>query len=331
MRIEPSNILCAVDFSEYGPMVMAYGKALSKQFDARLCLCHVVSAGYLVSDHMTPYIDYVGLEAERIRDSQDRLEEMAGDMGIDCEVYVTNGEPAEVINYMVEENNIDLVIAATHGGSGFRRFLIGSVTDRLVKILGCPLLVLRPGEHPEDVSAIDSLKFERILVGCDFSPDSKQAVDYALSLAQEFEAQLHLAHVIRLMEKEPFWGTDEPQSAKDGISAWNLQGDLNPRIKPAGTESGNKPKVIERIEQQLLGLVPEDCQHWCTPVTAILEGQPYRELIDYADKQKVDLMVLGIHGHNFLERVIVGSTTDRVISGANCPVLAVRTTGKETK
>jgi nucleotide-binding universal stress UspA family protein len=229
---------------------------------------------------------------------------------------------------MVKENNIDLVIAATHGGSGFRRFLIGSVTDRLVKIIECPLLVLQPGEHQKDFSGFDNLKFKRILVGCDFSPDSKQAFDYALSLAQEFEAQLHLVHVIRLMEKEPFWGADDPQSASDGISAWTLHGDLNPRIKPAGTDSGKKSKVMEEIEKQLLGLVPEDCQNWCTPVTVILEGQPYRELIEYADKKQVDLMVLGIHGHNFLERVIVGSTTDRVISRSSCPVLAVRTQEK---
>ncbi len=73
-------------------------------------------------------------------------------------------------------------------------------------------------------------------------------------------------------------------------------------------------------------MVPDDSRHWCTPVTPVLEGEPYQELLSFAQKKQVDLIVLGVRGHSLLEKFLVGSTTDRVISRSECPVLAVRQT-----
>ena len=71
--------------------------------------------------------------------------------------------------------------------------------------------------------------------------------------------------------------------------------------------------------------------NWCTPVTAVLEGEPYKELLEFAEKKEVDLIVLGVRGHSLLEKFLVGSTTDRVISRSDCPVLAVRQNGSDNK
>jgi len=332
MRIEPKKILCAVDFSDYSGMVISYGSALAKQFDAKLTLCHVVSTGYLVSSHMTPYIDYVGLEAERIEDSQDRLEKMAEDLDMECDVIVLTGNPAEVISQVADDRRMDMVVAATHGGSGIKRFLIGSVTDRLLKILSCPFLVLHASENEKMSLPMDpdKMKFKRILVGCDFSPDSKRAFDYALSLAQEYQAELNLAHVIRPLEKEPFWDLEETSPAQGGLTAWNTDGYLNPQIMLAGKSPVEKSKLIKEIEKKLIGQVPEDSQIWCVPKTVILEGQPYRELIHFSEENQMDLIVLGVHGHSFFERFVIGPTTDRVIARAGRPVLVIRTQMAET-
>ena len=71
-------------------------------------------------------------------------------------------------------------------------------------------------------------------------------------------------------------------------------------------------------------MVPEEARTWCNPVTALLAGQPHEELIKYAVVNDIDLIVLGVRGHSLVETLFVGSTTDRVLRRAPCPVLSVQ-------
>ncbi|SDU15852.1 universal stress protein [Desulfobacula phenolica] len=313
MRIEPKKILCAIDFSDFTNLIVSYGKSLAVEFNSKLCLCHIVPGTLMVSSHMPPYLDYAGIESERIRNAEERLEKLAEEIGTECEIIVAAGHPPDEIEQISREKNMDMVIAATHGGSGVKRFLIGSVTNRLVKILECPFLVLHTPEDHVVSPVEDGIKLKRILVGCDFSPDSKLAFDYALSLAQEFQTQLYLAHIIRPMEHQ----------VGEDIS-WIRAEHLNLSQKTIEEEKEKKQIMFNRLEKQLINMVPEDSRNWCTPVTVILEGEPYKELIDYAEKKEMDMIILGVRGHSLLERFLVGSTTDRVISRSQCPVMAVR-------
>ena len=324
MRIEPRKIMCAIDFSDFSNIILSYGKALASEFDSKLCLCHVVQGTLMVSSHITPYLDYAGIESQRIEHARDRLEKMAEEFGIDCEVMISAGNPADEIERTARENNFDMVIAATHGGSGMKRFLIGSVTNRLVKILSCPLMVLHSRENHLVSQVEDGIKLKRILVGCDFSQDSKLAFDYALSLAQEFQAQLYLAHVIRPTEQIELTSADYIKLQEGDYIGWNRSDYIDLQKKAIDEDFQKKGPLLNRLEKQLSSMVPEDCRNWCSPVTILLEGQPYKELIDYAEKKEVDMIIIGVHGHSILEQFLVGSTTDRVISQASCPVLMVR-------
>ncbi|OGR38320.1 MAG: universal stress protein UspA, partial [Desulfobacula sp. RIFOXYB2_FULL_45_6] len=233
------------------------------------------------------------------------------------------GHPADQIELMARQNKIDMVIAATNGGSGVIRFLTGSVTNKLTKILSCPLLVL----HAKDngIPRIEqSIKLNRILVGCDFSPDSGLAFDYALSLAQEFQTQLYLAHVVGPMEPVDLMLSNPVILHGSRFSGWTGPDDKDPGEKSTDETIQKRDEWFRQIDTRLSEMIPEDCRNWCTPVTVVLEGRPYQELIDYGEKINADMIVLGIRGHSLLEKFLVGSTTDRVISGASCPVLAVR-------
>ncbi len=324
MRIQPKKIMCAIDFSDYTDMVLQYGQAMATEFGAKLYLCHVVSSAYMVSSHMTPYVDYTSIETERLDLSREKLGEMAQRLDLDCEIVVGTGNPAEAIGQIVEDSHIEMVIAATYGGSGVKRFLIGSVTDRLVSILSCPLLVLHPQENRRHPDPKKEIHLKRILVGCDFSQDSQLAFDYALSLAQEFQTQLYLAHVIPHIEQIESSNLDYIKLQEGDSIGWNRSDYLNLQSKTLAEDQEKKATLIARLERQLLYMVPQECQNFCTPVTVILEGHPYKELIRYADHKDVDMIVLGIRGHGLIETFLVGSTTDRVISRAACPVLAIR-------
>ena len=140
--------------------------------------------------------------------------------------------------------------------------------------------------------AAPDMKLKKILIGCDFSSDSKLAFDYGLSLAQEFQAALYLLHVIK------------PTRYKDQREKFD--------------------ELRGRLERQLNDMVPEVCREWCTIKTTLLSGEPYLELMNYAKEQGIDMIVLGIRGHTLWEKLLVGSTTDRLIRNASVPVLAVR-------
>lgn len=323
MRIQPKKILCAIDFSDFSNMVLQYGRALAKEFDGQLCLCHVVSAAYMVSSHITPYVDYTGIEAERVDIASQNLKDLA--KGMDCDIVVETGSPAEMIAQVAKEKQADMVLAATYGGSGIKRYLVGSVTDRLVKILSCPLLVLHPTDNNRQEGLDERIKLDRILVGCDFSEDSKLAFDWALSLAQEFQTDLYLAHVIKPGEQQVTFSEIDYLKLREGESIAGSHSDfLELRAQTANEFQEKQDKLKEGIKSKLLKMLPEESQSWCSPTTIVLEGDPYQELIDYARQKKADLIVVGIRGHTLLERFLVGSTTERVISRAACPVLAIR-------
>jgi nucleotide-binding universal stress UspA family protein len=75
-------------------------------------------------------------------------------------------------------------------------------------------------------------------------------------------------------------------------------------------------------------MVPEEANNWCTPQLTLLAGQPYEELTKYAAVHGMDLIVLGIRGHGLVETLLIGSTTDRVLRQAPCPVLSVSPSAK---
>ncbi len=140
---------------------------------------------------------------------------------------------------------------------------------------------------------------KKILVGCDFSPDSGQAFKHALSLAQEFQAELHLAHVIEPPTQPDFHKEDTPISAE--ISA-RLSRSSHPQAKGNGSR-GSSLLVY--------------------PANSLLEGQPYEEIVTYAESKDIDMIVLGVRGHGMVKTLFLGSTTDRVVRRSPCPVLSV--------
>jgi nucleotide-binding universal stress UspA family protein len=111
---------------------------------------------------------------------------------------------------------------------------------------------------------------------------------------------------------------------------WNRSDYLGLTRQANDPDAQRHDALRERLERQLARMVPEESRHWCTPVTAVLEGEPYQELLTFAEKNQVDLIVLGVRGHSLLEKFLVGSTTERVISRSGCPVLAVRQTDTDT-
>lgn len=295
MRMRFRSIVCATDFSDFSNRTVPYGVAIAREFGAKLYVCHVVDLTALTI-YGEFQIDPVG-QQERIRQEADaQLKKMLAPHQIDWEPLIAVGQPAAEIARIAEEKGIDLVISATRGRSGIKRLILGSVTQRLIRILGCPLLAVHSPEQGFIDSGAGAIRLKKITIGCDFSADSVLALNYGLSLAQEFEAELHLVHVVEPPVYEEF-------------------------LTPG--EQAEKFVLTDAVKQKLEGLVSEEARNWCSLKPVVLRGRPYEELVAYAMAEEMDMIVLGVRGYGLVKSLLMGSTTDRVVRNAPCPVLAV--------
>jgi nucleotide-binding universal stress UspA family protein len=292
------TILCATDFSDFSNHTIRYGVALAKEFAAKLLVCHVIDLSS-VAIYGEFQLDPIGQQNRIMTDATEQLEDLIGIQPVEWEPLITVGKPADEISRAVEEQDIDLVITATRGRSGLKRLLLGSVTERLMRILTCPLLVVHGREHEFGSAAAQKIKLAKILVGCDFSADSSLAFEHGLSLAQEFQSELHLAHVIEPPVQPNLFKAETPLAGDIQVDYHNL------------------------LMQKLRDMVPEDAANWCKPQTRVLEGQPYEELVNYSESNDIDMIVLGVRGHRLVKSLLLGSTTDRVVRKSPCPVLSV--------
>src|SRR6056297_607661 len=298
MRRQFRNILCATDFSEFTRVIAAYGIAMASRFDAALSICHVIDLP-TISAYGEAVFDPLEYQQRFMDTARREITSLFSDADVEYQPLVTLGNTTDEISRLAHEHGVDLVIAATHGRSGLKRFFLGSVAERLMRILPCPLLVLRGSEGFTEDAAPQRFPFKKILVGCDFSEDAALALDYSLNMAQEFESELHLVHVV------------EPSGYKD---LFKLPHDAGEKFKE---------DLYNMIKEKLNSLVPEDALNWIKLQTVLLVGKPYAELIRYAEINDIDMVSLGIRGHGMVEELLVGSTTDRVIRQSPCPVLSV--------
>lgn len=292
MRIPPKTIISAIDFSTFTDTILSYSVALCKTYHAKLLLTHVAVDVNTLLDHNETTLDVEALQKSNIQFAQERLEDVATNLAMGSEIIIRQGKPADEIKRLALEREADMVVTATHGRSGFKRLLVGSVTEKLIKTLHCPILILHTQDNDFIAPTGLEFKLKKILVGCDFSPDASLAFDYGLSLAKEFKAELHLSHVIK------------PSFYKPGLQ--------------------ESKELRGRLERQLESMIPEECHGWCNVKINLLDGEPYVVLMNYAKEHDIDMIVLGIRGHTLLEKLLVGSTTDRLIRLSPIPVLAVR-------
>jgi nucleotide-binding universal stress UspA family protein len=303
MRLE--KIICASDFSDLSNYAVSYGVSLAREFKSKLYLCHVIDLSS-VAMYGEAAFDFEPQLIHMEEYAHERLKRIMEEHDIDWEPKVRTGGAADEVAKLAEEKDVDMVISATRGRSGLKKLILGSVTDHLMRILPCPLLTVRGVDLNIESSIDKKIEFERILVGCDFSPDSNLALQYGLSLAQEFQSELHLVHVI-----EPPVYKELPKSVQDAREMI-------------------RKRLHKELNDKLEGLVPVDAFNWCKPITTLLAGHPHEELSKYADIKNIDLIVLGVTGHGLVESFFVGSTTERVIRKTPCAVLSVRPTDRVT-
>jgi universal stress protein A len=150
-----------------------------------------------------------------------------------------------------------------------------------------------------------TIRIQRILLPTDFSRYSAAATTYACELATKFDAELHILHVLEthLISTPSFgMGLDLPRYLSESKAA---------------------------AEKSFTGVLDPKWSAGRTVIPAVVEGSPKVEIIGYARKHKIDLIVLATHGRSGLAHVLMGSVAEAVVRTAPCPVLTVRPEGHQ--
>lgn len=147
-----------------------------------------------------------------------------------------------------------------------------------------------------------AISISKVLVPTDFSELSLCAVTYARGFAQTFGAQIHCLHVVD--EAYQYWAAIGPESAPVG-----------PAVEDIRSHAENHMQHF--ADEHLVGMKYQ-------PVTKVITGRPWAEIVQYALEKTVDLVIVATHGRGGLAHALLGSTTEKVVRKAPCPVLVVR-------
>jgi nucleotide-binding universal stress UspA family protein len=304
--IEIARILCPIDFSEYSRHAFDCALAVARWYGSTITALHVYPYWPPVDaiPPITPQTIQPAVPGDvdpeeltsRMRafvGQQSSLPPVRVDLQVDSAPDICHSIVAHA-----RASNPDLIVTGSHGRSGLKRLVLGSVTEKLVRQAPCPVMVA-PARVAEAAAA--AVHFKHILCAVDFSNVSLAALTYAMSLAEEADACLTVVHVL---ETPPELLVP---SSRQGIDVDEVRAEA-------------EADTLRRLR----ALIPDSVRTYCTVETAVAEGKASRQILKLADERQIELIVMGVQGRGAIDLLTFGSHTQEVIRGAVCPVLTIR-------
>jgi nucleotide-binding universal stress UspA family protein len=288
------TILVAADFSANSVAAFRVACAMAVEAQTRLIVLHVVAPGRHGAERGWAGPAVAGAaQAPGAAPSQDPERPLRAayspNRAIAVEYRLTEGDPARAIIRVADDVAADLIVVGTHGRTGLRRLLAGSVAATVLHKANRGVLALRANHHQHQLEGI-----RVILHPTDFSRASGVALHVARSLAQDQGARLIVLHVVR---RDP-----------------HREGRM-----PVEIDTREEQHSLEVIRRRIDG--PE----LAYPVeTRLVRGLEAEEILRAAQDPLADLIVMGSHGRGRLGRLLMGSTSEAVVPKADCPVLIVK-------
>ena len=279
-----NNILFTTDFSSSSLAALPYAAAVARRYGSKIYIAHAVQP------HPYPLIsgEAITFLDELVQGARKEIEELAASQllkGIEHQTLLGHGEITVVLDKFIREHQIDLVITGTHGRRGFRRFFLGSVAEEISRTSPCPVLTVGP--HVSH-AAPETLSLHHVLHPTRLAEESAAAYKYAVSFAVEYDARLTVLHVMSGNLPAPAW---EPAKA-----------------------------CYNAMQEQ----IPPEAKPWCDIDCHVATGDPAETILKIAAERKADLIVLGVKKASALATHRMGNLAYRVVTEAECPVLAVR-------
>jgi nucleotide-binding universal stress UspA family protein len=291
------HLLCPVDLSDTSREALEWSSRFSKETGARLTVLHVLDTSLLLVGNLVAASDVF---AELRRRSDEGFAALKRDHDLKHARFESvEGVPANVIVSFAAERDVDLVVMGTHGLSGFQKFLLGSVTERVLHRVRVPLLTLSPSAGEKRPTARGP---GQVLMAIDLGPESQGVVRHGIWLAEHFKAKPVALHAV----SRPYMMVNEAS------------------FEPLGQLE------IERMTESLTAARRKDLEALLPesgggPIEAIVTvGSAFESLRRIVEERPVDLVVMGAGDHGEAGIRWLGSTCHKMVRWAPCPVMVAR-------
>jgi nucleotide-binding universal stress UspA family protein len=297
-----TRILCPIDFSEPSEHALAHAVAFARWYEADLTVMHVVptfepSMTVPTSLDAPSQVIYP-VSREEVLEALHRAAKAAGAPPSRISAVAEAGAVVKTIVDRAISDRMDLLVLGTHGRSGFDRALLGSVTERVIRTSPCPVLTV----PPKAAASTGPLVMKQILCPVDFSPSSLVGVGVALDLARQTEGSVTLLHAVE----------------------WPSDGE--PRTHAHFAVPEYRQALVDDAKARLHAVVADESRTWCDIQERVVAGRAKNEIVTAATQMGAHLIVMGAQGRDGIGLRLFGSTTERVVREAHCPVLSVRGT-----
>lgn len=299
--MELTKIVVGIDFSDYSTVAADQALDLARHTGAEVILVHVgIVPGSTPPPGEGSIAEWERLLREQLAEDRRGLEDLRerlSGQGADVSHMIIDGFPDSGLVQAAKEVGAELIITGSHGRTGIKRWLLGSVAERTVRLSHGAVMVARKGAHSAG-------GYRRILVPTDFSEHAREALHTAMVLAGA-DAHVELVH---------FWQLPMVGGGYDpGVDA---------TMGSVGGLRGAIESDADRRGQELVNEVASD--HLRVSYKTIQAGAAHG-IVDRAShaSQPYDLIVLGSHGRRGVRRFLLGSVAESVVRHAPCSVMVV--------
>ncbi len=289
-----TKILDPLDGSQLSECALEPAVTLARQPGAEMLLVRVPVAdtfGFTISEARQIELRY---------ETQDYLEticEANKQPGLIMHTQLIEGDVAGAIVDTAASEQADLIIMSTHGYSGLTRWVLGSVTEKVLRSAPCPVLAVR---------AVRQIR--KILITLDGSDLAEDALEPGLSLAQGLGAEISLLRVVPHLTPDT-----KLEEVERGLSR-RSQNDL-----------------IDEAKEYLQARVARYARSGLEIKADVRTGSVADNILEYVEVFGIDLIGMATHGRTGLKRWVYGSVTAKVLRGASCSMLVIRPTEAELK
>ncbi len=298
------RVLLPLDGSELAEVALAYAKGIASRLGLEVLLLHVAGKGE--SDSLPLHRAYIEQVCERLRREMAEVQEKIGGKAVTVKGEVVMGYAADEILRYAGEKEVDLILMATHGRSGIRRWVMGSVADKILRSSAFPVLLVRAG-MPKD-AAYERWSSPKLLVPLDGSEVAELVLPHVEELASPQDGAAAQVILIRVCEPLVLPPVTTPETSVN----WGTAADEFLLKSKKSAE-----KYLSRVQRGLTDVGLKVSME-------ILEGDPAIGIIDYASEREVNLIVMATHGRSGLGRWAYGSVAQKILQGASSPILLVR-------
>jgi len=305
------RMLVLLDGSEIAEVVFPYTKELAGRLDMDVILLHVY--GPAVKDFAPMHRAYIDRSATDIkRQAQELRKKLGKDTAakpVKVRGEIIMGYHADEILRYADDNAVDLILMATHGRSGIKRWVMGSVADKVLRASKVPVWLVRAGIEEE--TPYDQWPSKTMIVPLDGSELAESVLTLVEALTQQWRGEPMNVALLRVCEPPVTPSYYSPELSGVPLNWGEFMEQETARCKQTSREY--LAEVARRLTDKGISVRSE-----------VLVGKAADEIVGFANKNPFSIIVMATQGRSGLKRLVYGSTAETVLLGVTCPILLVR-------